>query len=87
MTLDVALASVERRDLAAIDLMRQIGLGIRAIHAGGFACRSLSPRAILIEQATKRAILTNFEMAKAADGGPTVTAGQELAHNPDRARR
>jgi protein kinase-like protein/nuclease-like protein len=49
-----------------------IAAGLRAIHQEGYVCRDLNPEAIWIQRDTAKPLLTNFELAKALDGAPTV---------------
>lgn len=82
--LDDVLESSAAAGLDSLSLMRQIARGLKAVHAGGFVCRDLAPGSIIVETATRRPVLTNFEAAKMA-GGPTVTAGGSLSENSYRA--
>jgi serine/threonine protein kinase len=84
-TLDDRLAGGAPALARPVHFMRQVAAGLAAIHRGGFVARGFNPGSILVERATDRPVLTNFETAKAADGGPTVTAGGALADDPYRA--
>jgi serine/threonine protein kinase len=53
-------------------VLRQIAAGLAALHAAGVVRRELSPRYVIVRDADGGAVLTDFELAKLLDGGPTV---------------
>lgn len=55
-------------------LMSDIATGLQALHHAGFAFRELSPRRITIAASDGRAVLTDFELAKLLEPGPSVSA-------------
>lgn len=57
----------------AKSLIADIAHGLAALHGQEIVCRELSPSSILIHQPEGRAILTEFELAKLIDRGPTVS--------------
>jgi serine/threonine protein kinase len=57
----------------ARQLMLDIAHGLQALHAQGIVRRELNPASVLIRDADGRAILTEFELAKLVDRGPTVS--------------
>lgn len=77
-TLDAILAAPETMTLNVRQFMRQVALALKSLHDKGFVHRELNPQSILVENRTNRAVITNFELAKALDGSPTVfTEGVE----------
>jgi len=63
-----------------------IAAGLRAVHEGGYVCRDLNPDSIWVERDTGRPLLTNFEIAKAIEGAPTVVgAGVDIGEGDYRA--
>ncbi len=57
----------------ARQLLLDIGSGLLALHEQGIVRRELNPAAVLIRRHDGRAILTEFELAKLVDRGPTVS--------------
>ncbi len=57
----------------AKSLTVDIAHGLAALHGQEIVCRELNPSSILIHQPEGRAILTEFELAKLIDRGPTVS--------------
>ena len=73
-TLEERLA---RRAMAQQDISRlatEIASGLRALHAANVVFRELAPKRVLIAREDGHAILTDFELAKLLDTGPTVSA-------------
>jgi serine/threonine protein kinase len=84
-TLEILLRGRTLTDLATVrKIMRGVAAGLQALHAKGIVHRELTPEAILVERGTKRAIITNFELAKLS-GDPHTVALDHLRHNPYRA--
>ncbi len=54
-------------------MMLDVARGLSALHQEGIIRRELTPASILIRNADGRAILTEFELAKLIDRGPTVS--------------
>jgi len=63
-------------DVSAKQLMLDVANGLLALHEQGIVRRELSPVSILIRAADGRAILTEFELAKLIDRGPTVSTDE-----------
>lgn len=57
-------------------LMLDIASGLIALHEQGIIRRELSPASVLIRRSDERAILTEFELAKLIDRGPTVSTSE-----------
>ena len=55
-------------------LMREIALGLDALHTEKVVFRELAPSRVIVAQKDGRAILTDFELAKLLDTAPTVSA-------------
>lgn len=55
------------------NLMREIALGLKALHEAGVVFRELAPSRVLLTEVDGRAVLTDFELAKLLDGRPTVS--------------
>ena len=51
---------------------------LRVLHANGIVRRELTPHCLLIEEASQRVVLTEFELAKLLDGSPTVSTDEWL---------
>lgn len=60
---------------AAARLLGEVACGLSALHEQGIIRRELSPASILQRQTDGTAILTDFELAKLVDRGPTVSTG------------
>ena len=60
----------------ARQLMLDIANGLSSLHEQGIVRRELSPTSIMVRSSDGRAILTEFELAKLIDRGPTVSNGQ-----------
>jgi transcriptional regulator with XRE-family HTH domain len=58
---------------SARQLMLDMAYGLQALHEQGIVRRELNPASVLIRQTDGRAILTEFELAKLIDRGPTVS--------------
>ncbi len=54
-------------------LLLDIARGLQGLHEKGIIRRELNPTTILIRSSDRRAILTEFELAKLIDRGPTVS--------------
>lgn len=54
-------------------LMREIALGLKALHQAGIVFRELAPSRVLLADTDGRVVLTDFELAKLNDR-PTVSA-------------
>ena len=57
----------------AIEISRQIAVGLDTLNQCGIIRRELTPQSILLEANTHRVVLTEFELAKLLDGSPTVS--------------
>lgn len=55
-------------------IMRDVAMGIRALHGVAVIRRDLAPRNILIRQGDSGVVLTDFELSKLLDGAPTVAS-------------
>lgn len=66
----------------SIEIMRQVAFGLQALHEQNLIRRELSPGSIIIEGATKRAILTDFELVKLSDDSPTVSLDEPWPADP-----
>ena len=53
--------------------MREIILGLEALHAAGIVFRELAPSRVLLAESDGRAVLSDFELAKLLDKSPTVS--------------
>jgi serine/threonine protein kinase len=72
-TLQMLLESgpMERTILASI--MKEVLDGLIALHEADIVFRELAPQRIIVESATRRAVLTDFELAKLLDGQHSVS--------------
>lgn len=61
--------------VSACRLIREVAEGLAALHEQGIVRRELSPASILLRETDGTAILTDFELAKLIDRGPTVSNG------------
>ena len=52
--------------------MKGIASGLKALHAAGVIRRELTPDFVLLNERDDRPILTDLELAKLIEGGPTV---------------
>lgn len=59
----------------ARQLMLDMANGLMALHEQGIIRRELNPASVLIREPDGRAILTEFELSKLIDRGPTVSNG------------
>ena len=66
-------------------VMREIAMGLKALHGEGIILRELRPKSILLRQGTPSVVLTDFELAKLSDGGPTASRDR-WPRNPYRAK-
>ncbi len=57
----------------AMRISMEIAWAMTQLHAVGIIRRELSPRSILIDEESRRVVLTEFELAKLLDGSPTVS--------------
>lgn len=64
--------------------MREIAIGLKALHNEGIILRELRPTTILLREGTGTVLLTDFELAKLSDGRPTVSRDR-WPRNPYRA--
>lgn len=71
-SLDQLMARDQLNDDQKPAILRDIAVGIQAIHAAGIIRRELAPRHVLIRTTDGSAVLTDFELAKLTDGAPTV---------------
>lgn len=55
-------------------LLRDIALGLSALHEAGVILRELAPARVLLSERDGRAVLTDFELAKLLDGSPSVSS-------------
>lgn len=74
-TLEAALRRGPMPLTSACRLIREVAEGLTALHAQGIVRRELSPASILLRETDGTAILTDFELAKLIDRGPTVSTG------------
>ena len=58
----------------AIELVSQVGVGITAASAAGIVHRDLKPQNVFLDRGTWKVL--DFGVARAMDGGDTLTAGQ-----------
>jgi serine/threonine protein kinase len=65
-------------------IMSEVAMGLKALHAEEIICRELSPASILLRSPTGTVVLTDFELAKLSDGTPTVSRAH-WPRNPYRA--
>jgi len=70
--------------LLAKQLMLDLARGLQALNEQGIIRRELNPASVLIRHADGRAVLTEFELAKLIDRGPTVST-EECPVDPYRA--
>lgn len=54
-------------------LMHEIALGLDALHAANVVFRELAPSRVIMAADDQRVVLTDFELAKLLDTGPTVS--------------
>ncbi len=54
-------------------LLLDVAFGLHGLHRQGIIRRELNPTTIIIRESDSRAILTEFELAKLIDHGPTVS--------------
>ncbi|TWU62648.1 Serine/threonine-protein kinase C [Crateriforma conspicua] len=59
--------------LKAKNLLLDVARGLQGLHQQGIIRRELNPTTIIIRNSDRRAILTEFELAKLIDRGPTVS--------------
>lgn len=71
----------------AIAIIRQVAIGLEAVHALGLIHRDIKPSNIVIEQGTGRPVLVDFGLARRAsqDGAMTVAAGTPQFMAPEQA--
>ncbi len=55
-------------------LMRAIAEGLKALHEANIVFRELAPSRVILAAENARAVLTDFELAKLLDTGPSVSA-------------
>ena len=55
-------------------LLLEIARGLEALHRADVVFRELAPARVLIADKDQRAVLTDFELAKLLDGGPSVSS-------------
>jgi len=60
----------------AKELLLDVAYGLQGLHEQGIVRRELNPATILIRDLDGRAILTEFELAKLIDRGPTVSTDE-----------
>jgi len=60
----------------AKELLLDVARGLQGLHEVGIVRRELNPASILIRNSDGRAILTEFELAKLVDRGPTVSTNE-----------
>ena len=60
----------------AMRLLQDIARGLQGLHEQGIVRRELNPATIVIRNLDGRAILTEFELAKLIDRGPTVSTDE-----------
>jgi len=79
--------------LPVVDILRigrQVAAGLAAAHAQSLIHRDIKPANILLEKGTKRALITDFGLAKAIDDvgvtGTSVVAGTPQYMSPEQAR-
>jgi serine/threonine-protein kinase len=74
-TLAKQLATQARPDVATVRrVLREVADGLAYAHAQGVVHRDVKPDNILIERATGRALVTDFGIARAAEGDLRLTA-------------
>jgi serine/threonine protein kinase len=66
-------------------IMRNVAEGLLAVHERNIVHRELTPQSIIVERDTKRAIVTNFELAKLLAKDAVTVANDRLPRNPYRA--
>jgi len=64
-------------------VMHEIALGLKALHKAKVVFRELAPSRVILAEEDGRAVLTDFELAKLLDSGPTVS--DEWVDDPYRA--
>ena len=57
----------------SLELMHEIALGLDALHSASVVFRELAPSRVILAADDQRAVLTDFELAKLLDTGPTVS--------------
>ncbi len=62
--------------LVVKELLLDVARGLHGLHEMGIVRRELTPATITIRESDGRAILTEFELAKLIDRGPTVSTSQ-----------
>ena len=60
----------------AKQLLLDVACGLQGLHKQGIVRRELNPATILLRESDGRAILTEFELAKLIDRGPTVSTDE-----------
>jgi serine/threonine protein kinase len=58
-----------------VQLLTDLANGLLALHEHGIIRRELHPASILLRESDGRAILTEFELSKLVERGPTVSTG------------
>lgn len=71
---------LEVRDVAAI--IAQAAQGLEAVHAAGLVHRDIKPSNIMLDQATGRAKLMDFGLARSAEGASVLSSDGCLAGTP-----
>ena len=64
-------------------VLRDVALGLQALHSADVVFRELAPSRVLIADKDRRAVLTDFELARLLDGSPSVSS--EWPEDPYRA--
>ena len=64
-------------------VLRDVAMGLQALHAADVVFRELAPARVLIADKDHRAVLTDFELARLLDGSPSVSS--EWPEDPYRA--
>ena len=62
--------------VSAKQLLLDMALGLKALHGQGIVRRELNPATVMIRDVDSQAILTEFELAKLIDRGPTVSTDE-----------
>ncbi|MBI1310098.1 protein kinase [bacterium] len=60
----------------AVSIGAEMAEALRVLHANSIVRRELTPQCLLIEEASQRVVLTEFELAKLLDGSPTVSTDE-----------